>query len=154
MDYLNDRKKELKTPLKFNCPRCRGPVISNYLRIGDELNCPHCREAITVPETALKTSEDSNVLDIWRTDKPTPIPARKLTLADKIKKKYKKIDLIIGLIVATVVGFVLKDFIRNDYFRIFLVSVITFLLVSSTISSFRKQEEESTPKSELDKELE
>lgn len=151
---MNDKKSRIKTPLKFNCPRCRGPVVSNYLRIGEQLNCPHCIEAITVPETALKTSEDSNVLDIWRTEKPVPLPPRKLTLADKINKKYKKIDLIIGLIVATVVGFALKNFIRNDYFRIFLVSAITFFLVSSTISSFRKQEEESTPKSERDKELE
>jgi hypothetical protein len=154
MEYLDDKKKDVKTPLKFDCPRCRGSVVSNYLQIGDQLDCPHCKEVITVPEAAVITSEDSNVLDIWRTEKPVPIPPRKLTLADKIKKKYKKIDLIIGIIVATVVGFVLKDFIRNDYFRIFLVSAITFLLVSSTISSFRKQEEESTPKSERDKELE
>ncbi|UCC80784.1 MAG: hypothetical protein JSW64_05345 [Candidatus Zixiibacteriota bacterium] len=154
MYYLNDKKKELKTPLKFDCPRCRKPVVSNFLRIGEQFNCPHCKEVITVPVTALKTSEDSNVLDIWKTGKIAPIPEPKPTLAAKIKKKYEKIDLIIGLIVATVVGFVLKDFIRNDYFRMFLVSAITFLLVSSTISSFRKQEKESTPKSELDKELE
>jgi hypothetical protein len=152
MDHLNDRKKDIKTPLKFDCPRCRKSVVSNYLRIGEQLNCPHCREVITVPGSAVKTSEDSNVLDVWRTERIAPIPERKPTLADKIKKKYKKIDFIIGLIVATVVGFALKELINNDYYRIFVVSAITFLLVSSTISSFRKQEEESTPKSELDKE--
>lgn len=105
-----------------------------------------------MPEAALKTSEKSNVLDIWRTEKPVPIPPRKLTLADKIKKKYKKINLIIGAIVAAALIFALEDYITNEIYR-FLISFAAGALVSYTISTFEEQEKGSTPKSELDKEL-
>lgn len=152
MDYLTNNKDELKTPLKFDCPKCGESVVSHYLRIGEELKCPHCRKAIAVPESAAKTEEDSNVLDIWRTEKISPTQQRKPTGVERIKNKYKKIHILSGVIIALVLVFALQDIIANEIYRM-LISVIIGYLVSYTISTFEKQEKDSKPNSELEKEI-
>ncbi|UCC80785.1 MAG: hypothetical protein JSW64_05350 [Candidatus Zixiibacteriota bacterium] len=139
MDYLNDKKSKLKTPLKFNCPYCGNKVVSNYIQIGEMLNCPYCRETITVPEYAEVTSEAPNVSNVWSFEKPAPISIRKPTLADKIKKRLLKINIITGVIVA-VGAYMLFDEVVASVIHKLLISVGIGAWVSYTISAFRKQE--------------
>jgi membrane protease YdiL (CAAX protease family)/DNA-directed RNA polymerase subunit RPC12/RpoP len=48
--------------LKYNCPKCGHEIISRYLKPGDSLPCPACRGHIFVPENAVQTDEEGNIL--------------------------------------------------------------------------------------------
>jgi DNA-directed RNA polymerase subunit RPC12/RpoP len=139
MNNVDDRKKDIRTPLKFYCPWCGNQVVANYIQIGETLNCPYCRIDITVPEYAERTSEDPNVSDVWSFEKPTPISVRKPTLAEKIKEKYLELSMIMGVICAVGFYIVTYDVIASKIHRL-LISIGIFAWVSYTISAFKKHE--------------
>ena len=38
-----------KNSIRFNCPACTGPLEAEIAQAGDDINCPHCKAAISIP---------------------------------------------------------------------------------------------------------
>jgi hypothetical protein len=50
MNPHEGRPKDVKTDIKFHCPSCDGPVVTERAHVGLETACPHCLTPLTVPE--------------------------------------------------------------------------------------------------------
>ena len=127
MEYLSDNKNSIKIPLKFECPRCRGPVVPNYLHIGEEFNCPHCKEIIAVPESAVLTSEDSNVLYAWKHSEAIQLAEKKPT-KEQMKRRFIYFYIVNIFIIFSVISifpFILElDDIKRSNFSWFYILMI------------------------------
>lgn len=47
--------------LKFNCPKCAGPIIVKYLKLGETAKCLKCQAEVLVPADALTTDETPTI---------------------------------------------------------------------------------------------
>jgi len=115
--------------------------------------CRNCGKIILVPPDAIMTGESPSILKMRLMSQKYLAPRIRLTIADKIKRKYKRIELWIGFVSAVASTLILEPYIINTILR-YLVSYMIGNMVTITISALRKEEEESTPKSELERSVE
>lgn len=152
-DNLNHEYSGPKTGLKFTCENCGEEIIVLYLTIGEESRCSNCEEYGAVPEDAKVIEEVSEVLAKRKRDSTIRAIKKKFTLADRIKEKYFRIESWIGFIATAVSILLLESSIENAWLRYFVSGLIGYM-VTITVATFRKEEEDSTPKSELEKGVE
>ena len=149
MEYLDGKNHVNISGLKFDCRYCQAEVVVRYLTAGEEVVCQNCGKTNVVPGTAISSDDPPSVLEARLRSPRFPNRQPKLTLADRIKRKYRRIEFWIGLIVSIFSIVLLESYVRNVVLR-FIVSILIGLMVSFTISNLRKEEEESTPRSKLE----
>jgi hypothetical protein len=136
--------------LKFNCRFCQAAVIVKYLTVGEKAECQNCGKTNIVPGGAISTDDSSSILKARLSSPKFPTGHVRLTLAEKIREKYRRIEFWIGAVTVAVLVSLLEYFIKDGVSKL-IVSLLIGLLVAATISTLRQEEEESTPKSRLEK---
>lgn len=124
-----------------------------YIAAGQEVTCHNCGRKIIIPEAALPTGEESTILRERLMAPRAPYLRRRPTIADRIKEEYRRIESWIGVVATGLSIFFLQKYIVNRGLML-IVSCLIGLVVYATISNLRREEEESTPKSELEKPVE
>ncbi|HUU44968.1 MAG TPA: hypothetical protein VM118_04480 [Acidobacteriota bacterium] len=84
--------------LAFACKECGQPVVTGYMKVGEEMPCPHCGHNIHVPETATQTDKRPTV-------RTAGSATRKSILAEGSKKPgavYQMLG-VVGILVGVIV---------------------------------------------------
>lgn len=147
MEYLEPKHSIKKSGLKFRCRSCGSDIIVRYLFVGEEACCHNCRTINIVPLGAARTDGESSMLVLKLKAVMSQVPVARITYGDKIKDRYKKIDLWVGVAVSIVTSMLLEHLISDNIIIKILISSLIGGLASYTVYCFRKEEEDSTPQS-------